>query len=331
MRGFKKLLLVTLACIGIFALSIPAYAQNKSVRPSVNGALHVEGTLIKDKNNQMVQLKGVSTHGLAWFPQYVNEISFKDMRTLFDADLIRLALYTEEYGGYCSGGNQTELMNLIRKGIKAATDSDMYVIVDWHILSDCDPMRHKDEAIRFFDTVSREYKDAENIIYEICNEPNGGTGWAQIKGYAEAVIPVIRKNDPDAIILIGTPNWSQYVDEAAANPVRGYDNLMYTLHFYAGTHKDDLRKRLENTLKSGLPVFISEFSICDASGNGALDYYEAAKWMELINRNQISFVTWNLSNKNESSALIKPECGKTGYFTENDLSPAGRWFRSVGK
>ena len=122
-----------------------------------------------------------------------------------------------------------------------ATEEDMYVLIDWHILSDCNPETYKKEAKEFFAEMSAEYAEYNNILYEICNEPNGQTSWEQIKAYAEEIIPVIRENDKDGIIIIGTPNWSQYVKEAAANPITGYDNIMYTLHFYAATHTQFLR------------------------------------------------------------------------------------------
>ena len=142
----------------------------------------------------------------------------------------------------------------------------MYAIIDWHILSDGNPQTHQSEAKTFFSEMSKEFAKNTNVLYEICNEPNGNTSWSQIKSYAQEVIPAIRKNDPDAVILVGTPNWSQYVDQAAADPIRGYDNIMYTLHFYADTHRDSLQSTMVSALSKGLPIFVSEYGICDASG-----------------------------------------------------------------
>ena len=201
----------------------------------------------------------------------------------------------------------------------------MYVIVDWHILSDMNPNVYLDEALDFFQTMSNEFKGQDNVIYEICNEPNGGTSWEAVKTYAKQVIPVIRQNDEDAVILVGTPNWSQYVDEAAADPITDYDNLMYSLHFYAATHKDDLRSRMTGALDQGLPIFVTEYGICDASGNGALDLDQAQKWVETMDQYGVSYVAWNISNKDESSAIFKSSCGKTSGFTADDLSDSGRW------
>lgn len=289
------------------------------------GALQVIGTQLCDSNGNAVQLRGISTHGLAWFPDYVNAELFRELHDEWKANVVRLAMYTAEYGGYCSGGDQKKLKQLISDGVQYATDNDMYVIIDWHILSDGDPNTHKEDAKAFFTEMSEAYSGYDNVLYEICNEPNGGTSWSSIKSYAEEIIPVIRENDEDAVILVGTPNWSQYVDQAAADPITAYSNIMYTLHFYAATHTDGLRSTMAAAIDAGLPVFVSEYGICDASGNGAIDEKQANAWVELMDRYGVSYVAWNLSNKNETSAVFKNSCGKLGGFTQEDLSSSGRW------
>ncbi len=124
---------------------------------------------------------------------------------------------------------------------------------------------------------------------------------------------------------MGTPNWSQYVDEAARDPITGFDNIMYSLHFYAATHKEDLRNKMAAAIEAGLPIFVTEYGICDASGNGSIDTVQARQWIDLMDQNQISYVAWNLSNKNETSAILNSSCAKTSGFTESDLSDSGRW------
>ena len=163
------------------------------------------------------------------------------------------------------------------------------------------------------------------MIYEICNEPNSGTSWTDIKSYAKKVVKAIRSKDKKAVILIGTPNWSQDVDIAAQDPIKGYKNLMYTLHFYAGTHGEYLRQKAQAALDQGLPLFVSEFGISDASGNGALNQAEGSQWMKFLKKNKISAVGWSLSNKEESSALIQSSSKKTSGWKSKDLTPWGKW------
>lgn len=308
----------------------PAVSEAPSVDDSTpygqHGALHVENGKLTDADGNIVQLYGMSTHGIAWFPQYINYDSFRTLRDDWNTNCIRLAMYTVEYGGYCAGGDKEQLKQLVRDGVSYATELGMYVIVDWHILSDCDPNQNKDEAIAFFREMSEAFADNDNVLYEICNEPNSGTSWDSIKSYAEEVIPVIREQKPDAVILVGTPTWSQEIDKAAASPLT-FDNVMYTLHFYAGTHKDDLRNRLETCAQNNLPVFVSEFGMCDASGNGANDFDSTTKWLDLLNKYQISFCCWNLANKDESSSVFKAASTALSDWTDEDFNESGRWIR----
>ena len=308
----------------------PAVSEAPSVDDSTpygqHGALHVENGKLTDADGNTVQLYGMSTHGIAWFPQYINYDSFRTLRDDWNTNCIRLAMYTAEYGGYCAGGDKEQLKQLVRDGVSYATELGMYVIVDWHILSDCDPNQNKDEAIAFFREMSETFADNDNVLYEICNEPNSGTSWDSIKSYAEEVIPVIREQKPDAVILVGTPTWSQEIDKAAASPLT-FDNVMYTLHFYAGTHKDDLRNRLETCAQNNLPVFVSEFGMCDASGNGANDFDSTTKWLDLLNKYQISFCCWNLANKDESSSVFKAASTALSDWTDEDFNESGRWIR----
>ncbi len=296
------------------------------------GPLHVSGTTLSDKNGNVVQLRGVSTHGLSWFPGYVNDACFGELHDKWNANVVRLAMYTAEYNGYCTGNstNKKNLEKLVLNGVEYAKKHNLYVIVDWHILSDGDPMTNVSEAKKFWETMSKTLASYDNVIYEICNEPNGGGNWSQIKKYANQIIPIIRKNDADSVIIVGTPTWSQEVDKAVADPLK-YENIMYALHFYAGTHKDSLRKVAEEAIKKKLPIFVTEFGICDASGNGALNKTEANKWIDLLDKYQVSYVAWNLSNKSESSAMIKSSCSKFSGFERANLSESGQWYYDLLK
>ena len=287
---------------------------------SQHGKLSVNGTNIVDKNGNIFQLKGISTHGLQWFPQYVNQEAFDYMRDEWKINTVRLAMYSAPNDGYT-----TDLHKLVSDGVEYAKNSGLYVIIDWHILSDGNPNINKDSAINFFKEMSTKYKDYENVIYEICNEPNGDVQWERdVKPYAQEVITEIRKIDDDAIIIVGTPTWSQDVDVVAQSPITGFENIMYTLHFYSATHKEYLRQKAMTALNSGLPIFVSEFGICDASGNGNIDINEANQWIDFLNQNNISWICWNLSNKNESSAILK-NTDKVTDWTEAELSDEGKW------
>lgn len=329
LRGFALVCVLALGLCLTGGLQI-AEAKTTTYYDASAGRLHVKGTKLVDKKGHEVQLRGVSTHGLSWYPQYVNDKCFAQLHDKWGANVVRLAMYTEEYNGYCSGDakNRSDLKKLIKKGVRLAKKHKMYVIVDWHILSDGNPNSHKKEAKAFFREMSREFKGYNNVIYEICNEPNNGTSWKEIKSYARSVISTIRKNDKKAVIVVGTPTWSQDVDQAAADPIKG-DNIMYALHFYAATHKADLRNKMTAAINKGLPVFVTEYGICDASGNGAIDKKEADRWIQTMDEYGVSYIAWNLSNKQESSSIIKSSCSKVSGFKKSELSDEGRWLYNL--
>ena len=334
MRKNKKIRILRILCAMLCCIclmgTLPVENVSAASTPvKKNGRLSVKGTRLVNSQGKTVVLKGVSTHGINWFPQYVNKAAFKTLRDNWGVNCIRLAMYTEEYNGYCFGGNQAELRKLINNGVKYATELGMYVIIDWHILSDGNPAKNKKQAMSFFKYMAKKYKNQNNIFYEICNEPNGGTSWNTIKSYASSVIKTIRKYDKKNIILVGTPTWSQDVDVAADSPIKGYSNIMYTFHFYAATHGDSYRQKVQSAIQKGLPVFVSEFGISESSGNGRIDKNEANKWIQFLKKNKISYVCWSLCNKNESCSLLKSSCSRTGNFKKSNLSQAGLWYKSV--
>lgn len=299
--------------------------------PSAEGgvpALHVAGTTLADPAGNTVRLRGVSTHGLAWFPDYVNQEAFRTLKEDWGANAVRLALYTGEYGGYCNGGDRETLKKLVDDGVTYATDLGLYVIIDWHILSDGDPRIHQDEAVRFFDEMSRKYADHTNVLYEICNEPQNSPWQTVIKPYAETVLAAIRANDPDAVVIVGTNTWSQDVEEVIGNRLDD-ENVVYAFHFYAATHKENYRQKVKNAVAAGVPVFVSECGLCDASGNGGVDEASAKEWFSLLKEDDLSFMAWSLCNKNETAALIQPNCAKLSGWTQEDLSLSGKLFRQA--
>ncbi len=291
------------------------------------GPLHVEDGKLVDESGNPAVLTGVSSHGLSWYPEYVTKDSIAALRKNWGINVIRLAMYTSDYNGYCVGGDeiQSVLKDNIDKAVEAATENDMYVILDWHILNDGDPNEYKSQAIQFFGEMVRKYEDNDNVIYEICNEPNGDITWSDISKYAKEIIPVIRNVKEDALILVGTPSWSSDLDAVLENPL-DYDNIMYTYHFYASSHKSSARNAFTEALDAGLPVFISEYGYVSANGDGEVDTKEASKWNEIIEEYQLSSCIWNLSNKAEGSALINADCDKTFDFTYEDLSAQGQYF-----
>lgn len=307
----------------------PAPSDPKGTTPvSQHGQLSVKNGQLVDKSGKGYQLRGMSTHGLTWFPEFVNESAFKTLRDDWNTNVVRLAMYVDEWGnGQCYMGNKSGSLELLEKGVDICIKLDMYVIIDWHVLNPGDPSKYTNEAKSFFETVSKRYAKYPNVIYEICNEPNGGPSWSSnIKPYAEKIIPVIRKNAPNSVIIVGTPTWSQEIDKPLSDPL-SYKNVMYAFHFYAATHAG-LRSNVENCVAQGLPVFVSEFGTCDASGGGANDFNETQKWLSYFDKQGISYCNWSICNKDETCSVLRPGTSANGNWSESDLTENGKWIRN---
>ena len=145
------------------------------------------------------------------------------------------------------------------------------------------------------------------------------------------MIKLIREITKDSIILCGTPDYCKQLKPVLEAPIEGEKNIMYTLHFYSGTHKEDLRKELTSSIENGLPIFISEFGISEANGDGNINIEEADKWIELLNNKNISYVYWNLSNKDEKAAFLKSTTTKLKEWKGEEISEAGNWFVNIIK
>lgn len=312
------------------AATVPqAPSDPKGTTPvSQHGQLSVKNGQLVDKSGNGYQLRGMSTHGLTWFPEFVNESAFKTLRDDWNTNVVRLAMYVDEWGnGQCYMGNKSGSLELLEKGVDICIKLDMYVIIDWHVLNPGDPSKYTNEAKSFFETVSKRYAKYPNVIYEICNEPNGGASWSgNIKPYAEKIIPVIRKNAPNSVIIVGTPTWSQEIDKPLSDPLN-YKNVMYAFHFYAATHAG-LRSNVENCVSQGLPVFVSEFGTCDASGGGANDFNETQKWLSYFDKQGISYCNWSICNKDETCSVLRPGTSANGNWSESDLTENGKWMRN---
>ena len=328
-RTIKRISLALAVLILLAALSGCAGRKPRGVddgraRPSVCGRLKVEGGRLCSSEGEPVMLRGVSVNGLITCESFLNEQLFAELAAQ-GVNLMRLAMYTYGVGiiGYCTGGDRQRHLDDIEKGVRLAEASDMYVIIDWHILSDGDPNTYIDEAKLFFAEIAEKYAGSDNVIYEICNEPNG-VDWQTVKRYAEEVIPVIRDKDPAAVVIVGTPDWSKDLASAAADPL-DFENVMYALHFYSATHREEVRSAAKMAMDAGLPVFVTEFGVTAASGDLPRDIDSADEWIALLESEGVSWCMWSLSKANEACAFVRWNVPKYSGFEEEDYTETGRW------
>lgn len=287
---------------------------------SVNGWLQVDGTQLTNAYGHAVVLKGMSTHGLQWFSEYTSTQSIRNTAS-YGANVFRIAMYVDE-GGYLT--QPEEMKEKLIQAVDTAISLDMYVIIDFHTLTTQQPMTYVEEAKAFFAEMANRYKDEPAVIYEICNEFYGDITWSDIKPYAEEVIDTIRTYTEQSIILIGTSSWGQDIDQVGEEPL-DEDNIMYTAHFYAGTHGDELREKIVDALENNLPIFISEWGVSAADGNGGVFIDSAQEWIDFMNTYNLSWVNWSLCDKNESSAALKEGTSAEVEWQEDNFTESGQF------
>jgi endoglucanase len=284
------------------------------------GRLRVENRQLVSEAGKPVQLRGISTYNIAGFDWLFGPDQLKELVEDFHADVVRLAMYTDPLvQGYITNPS---LPRTIDELVAATEDAGIYCIVDWHILRDKDPNQYKPEALAFFAGLAAKYKDKKHLIFEICNEPNGvDTTWNErIRPYAVDVLAAIRKSDPTRVVLVGTPTWSQDIDLAAQNPLPD-QNVMYVFHFYAGSHGQALRDKVDRARQT-VPVFCSEWGTTDNTGGGAPYPAETATWLKFLDDRKISSANWSFSTVREGSAALLPSYDLEGTLKES-LSPSG--------
>ena len=308
----------------------------------LNGQLAVDGTNIVNSEGEAIQLKGMSTYALNMCPDTVNEEFVKTLAEDWGIDVLRIAMTTKGNSDDYST-DPDKYFNMVCGIIDLCLEQGIYVIVDWHILYDGDPNEFKAESVDFFSRISAIYGDNPNILYEICNEPNGNTfeddsvpvTWdGSIKPYAEEVIAAIRENDPDNIIIVGTPTWSQDVDIASEDPIEG-DNICYTCHFYAGSHGQELRDKIVTANENGICIFVTEWGTTNDSGKGTVFVEESQEWLDFLEERNISWCNWSIGGSNaESSNALKFQSSVLtvsekyeGHWPDEFISTSGLFVR----
>jgi endoglucanase len=280
-----------------------------------HGQLKVTGTKLVDKDGNAIALHGMSFGWSCFHPRFYKAGTVEWLHKDWHCNVVRAALGVEPEAGYVQ--DPVASTKLVQTVVDAAIKEGIYVIIDWHSHN-----INLKEAKIFFAEMAKKYAGHPNIIYELFNEPDYET-WAEVKAYATEIIPVIRKFDTKNIILVGSPRWDQEMMMPANDPITGYDNLMYTMHFYAGTHKQWLRDRTDSALQKGLPVFISECAGMEATGDGPLDYEEWQKYIDWMDKNNLSWITWSVSDKNESCSVLNTSASSDGKWEEKDLKISG--------
>ncbi len=341
------------------------------------------------EKGEPVQLRGMSSHGMQWpGVATLTEANIKSLRNDWNSNIFRIAVYVDEEGGYAY--NPTHRSRFVENLVKWSAENGMYLLIDWHVLTPGNPLSPiyrnrpesgKDLAADFFTYCSRRYKNQKHILYEVCNEPNGvnfenekhdgkmypeywnpRVTWNEnIKPHCEAMLKIIRANDPDVVVICGTPHWSQRPQDVIGNEPKDeagkpYDNLMYTFHFYSASHNDG--RHIETDVKfwdvnfmqffkegcdsvpcilKNLPIFVTEWGTTDAGGWKNFSPELSDMWMKIFSgdndgKQVVSWCNWNFSSEGGACAALKWNDGNLDPFDKNILTESGEYvFKELHK
>jgi len=308
-------------CAGLIIGTMCSFRAPKNSPVAVNGHLKVEGTQLVNEKGQPIVLRGVSFGWHNLWPRFYNKKAVSWVVKDWKCSVVRASMGLAIEDNYLE--NPQFALQCVNNVVEGAIKNGIYVLIDFH-----SHKKHTEEAKKFFEMMAQKYKDCPNVIYEIWNEPDYYS-WEEVKEYSEEVISTIRAIDKDNIILVGSPHWDQDIDAVAANPIQGQSNIMYTMHFYAGTHKQWLRDRTDAAIEKGIPIFVSECAGMEASGNGPIDETEWNAYINWMESQKISWIAWSVSDKDESCSMLIPRASSYGEWKDDVLKKWGKITRQT--
>jgi endoglucanase len=311
-------------------LTITSFSQNPV---SENGQLQVIGHQLCNEHGKPYQLRGMSMFGLMHMPECLAYNSFKVLKEDWNSNVVRVPVLMANYSNP-NNYNQNPGFNnaLIDSSVTWSEKLGMYCIIDWHNdrYGSPDNPHHKN-ADEFFEHLSKKYAGKKNVIYELFNEPYGKLiTWDTIAQNANRIIPLIRKNDPLALILIGTPEWDQKLETVDISKLNDLKNIMFTFHFYAASHQS-LYQMFTNQIHR-IPVFVSEWGTCESSGLGRIDTLTSSLFLKTMRQHtdkgdtvKISWCNFSYGDKEESTSALKPNSCENGLW--NNTTPDGDFIK----
>ena len=316
MKTFK-LIIFSMAVICVFS----SFKAPKNSPVAINGKLQVNGTQLSNKNGEAIMLRGASFGWHNLWPRFYNRKAVAWLAADWKCNVVRASMGVGLDDSYLE--NPEYALKCMTSVIDGAIKRGIYVIIDFH-----SHKIHTEEAKTFFTLMAKKYGNYPNVIYEIFNEPDYYT-WPEVKAYSEELIKTIRAIDADNIILVGSPHWDQDIHLVAEDPIKGQTNLMYTMHFYAGTHKQWLRDRTDAAMAKGIPIFVSECAGMEATGDGPVDQAEWKDFLDWMEARKISWVVWSVSDKNETCSMLLPRASAEGNWTDDLIKSWGKISREA--
>jgi len=230
-------------------------------------------------------------------------------------------------------------LELLDQGIEWATETGLYVILDWHAIGNMvenafphfDYATSYDEMVEVWTTLAKRYKGNTNVaFYELFNEPTAQgkpLSWDTWRPVMENLIDAINAVDDQKIYLVAGMNWAYLLDEVIENPI-DRPNVAYVTHPYPQKREQPWEEKWEadfGKVAQHYPIVATEFGFVgkgergehvpvvgdETYGQAIIDFFDARG---------ISYTVW-VFDPNWSPAMFED-----WDFT---LSRQGRFFKKI--
>lgn len=259
---------IAVACVLLCAVSL-LYAA-----PS---PLHVEDNKIKDADEHIVVLRGVSAPDIGILKEscgirnYIDRLTNPDdtngSYTGWYTKVIRYPVYPKGSSDInsplafdpCnpSEPNNEALYEALKEAADYGAEKGVYTIIclDYHV-----DIRNKvEECNTFWNYMAPRFADDGNVLFEIFGEPTNEAGnWAIVQYYMQRKVDALRALAPDNLVLVTGGCWGQDIEVAPSNPVVG-DNIVYAFHVYGNTWRtgEDWIRRNIGPVASVYPIIVT--------------------------------------------------------------------------
>lgn len=292
------------------------YSLSFSLTKPIFGQLSVKSSHICGSNGYPIQLRGMSMYGWtnACGYAFYNASCINHLAQDWKCTVIRMP--------YMPNGSIP--MTQINAVIQACIDNGIYVVVDWHAGGGIPDV---DTAGNFFKAIATQWHTYPNILYEPWNEPT--VAWSSIKPYTEKVIAAIRAIDSANIIICGTSQWDQKPQDAVVDLITDYQNIAYSMHFYAASHSiAAYGPGITTAMAAGCAIFITEYGTCASTGGPPVNLPATQAWYDFLDANKISSANMGVECYDDSgAAAFQKTASATGPWTAYDLTTEGEFVK----
>lgn len=292
--------------------------------------LQVVGNEIRDEKGSRLILKGVNILDPASMVQYYKHWEPGYFRKIkeWGAKIIRIPVHYPAFKWF-EEKEKGSYIRLLDQAVEWASREGIYSIIDFHSIGwpptgEWQNTQWEDpnwgqiykfttqELKDFWDKISKHFaNDTRIAFFDLFNEPAKGLpngsdtslqAWLEWRDLAEQLIDIVRKNDPNRIVLVGGLQFSYDIRYAKDYPVRR-EQVVYSVHIYPwslmqGDWHADWDTAFGN-YSSSIPILVGEVGFdpnaTDEGMKGTPENFGIPLIDQYLAPRNIGWLAWNFS------------------------------------